>query len=403
MVFGIYCRKSVLSDKGESVENQTEMCRDYIFKKFGEGHEIKIYEDEGYSGKNTARPMFSRLTEDIKRKRVDTVVCYRLDRVSRNVSDFSALVELMNRSKVGFICIREEFDTTKPMGKAMMYIASVFSQLERETIGERVRDNMTMLARDGRWLGGNTPLGYEAVREPYISEDGRTKYRCRLRENNRLEDVRLIYELYGKYGCLSVTATELNRRGINTAKGGQFSPSAVRDILRNPVYCRADRAAFDYYGQKGVGIYGSISDRGIIAYNKDGDITAAVGTHAAAVSGADWTVVQRLLDENSGVKRSAVTGRALASGVIICGECGGKMYAVSRSGGRGFDYICKNKRMGSGCLCRNIRGDRADELIKKHLKEKEDIILMKREVRQSLEIIREKDKLIIKEKDATER
>ena len=131
MVFGIYCRKSVLTDKGESVENQLEMCREYIRNRFGDNNKIIIYEDEGYSGKNTARPMFRKMTEDIKK--LDYVVCYRLDRLSRSVSDFSALVEMMNRNKTGFICIKEEFDTSKPMGKAMMYIASVFSQLERET------------------------------------------------------------------------------------------------------------------------------------------------------------------------------------------------------------------------------------------------------------------------------
>lgn len=145
MVFGIYCRKSVLSDKGESVENQMEMCRSYVINKFGENNEFILYEDEGYSGKNTSRPMFIKLTEDIKKKKLDYVVCYRLDRMSRSVSDFSSLVEMMNRYKTGLICIKEEFDTSKPMGKAMMYIASVFAQLERETIGERVKDNMTEL------------------------------------------------------------------------------------------------------------------------------------------------------------------------------------------------------------------------------------------------------------------
>ena len=117
--------------------------------------------------------MFRKMIEDIKK--LDYVVCYRLDRLSRSVSDFSALVEMMNRNKTGFICIKEEFDTSKPMGKAMMYIASVFSQLERETIGERVRDNMLMLAKTGRWLGGNTPLGYSSVREAYTC-GGRTNY-----------------------------------------------------------------------------------------------------------------------------------------------------------------------------------------------------------------------------------
>ncbi len=109
-----------------------------------------------------------------KRQKPDYLVCYRLDRISRNVSDFSALIEELNDRNISFVCIKEEFDTSKPMGKAMMYIASVFAQLERETIAERVRDNMLMLARTGRWLGGTPPLGYtsEKMQESALSTAG---------------------------------------------------------------------------------------------------------------------------------------------------------------------------------------------------------------------------------------
>ena len=129
MIFGIYCRKSVLNEKSESIEVQIQLCREYIYSRIDAQAEIRIYADEGFSGKNTYRPMLMRLIEDIKERKVDYVVCYRLDRISRSVSDFSALIELMNRNGVSFICIKEEFDTSRPMGKAMMYMASVFSQL----------------------------------------------------------------------------------------------------------------------------------------------------------------------------------------------------------------------------------------------------------------------------------
>ena len=160
--FFIYSRKSVCTGRGESVENQVEMCRQYIEAKFpGAAREnIFVYEDEGFSAKNTDRPRFQQMLRDIPLKRPGYIVCYRLDRISRSVSDFSALIEELNRRGISFICIREEFDTSHPMGKAMMYIASVFAQLERETISERVRDNMRLLARSGRWLGGTPPTGY---------------------------------------------------------------------------------------------------------------------------------------------------------------------------------------------------------------------------------------------------
>ena len=197
MKFFIYSRKSVYTGKGESVENQAEMSRQYIFSKFGNEEEcnIVVYEDEGFSAKNTKRPAFQKMIRDMKEDKPDYVVCYRLDRISRSVSDFSALIEELNDMGISFLCIKEEFDTSKPMGKAMMYIASVFAQLERETIAERVRDNMLMLARTGRWLGGNTPTGFTSEKVRDVIIDGKEKTSCRLKfDNEEIEKVKIIFD-----------------------------------------------------------------------------------------------------------------------------------------------------------------------------------------------------------------
>ena len=148
----IYSRKSRFTGKGESIGNQVELCKEYVRAHFGDAalDRIIVYEDEGYSGGNLNRPDFKKMMEDAGKRRFKAIIVYRLDRISRNVSDFSSLIEDLNSYNISFICIKEEFDTSKPMGKAMMYIASVFAQLERETIAERVRDNMLMLARTGR-------------------------------------------------------------------------------------------------------------------------------------------------------------------------------------------------------------------------------------------------------------
>ena len=157
----IYSRKSVFTGKGESIENQIELCKNYCntYVNSGSNLEYIIYEDEGFSGKNTNRPEFQHMIDDIKKNKIDTLICYRLDRISRNVADFSSTLELLQKYNVNFISIKERFDTSTPLGRAMIYIASVFAQLERETIAERVRDNMIQLAKSGRWLGGNIPYG----------------------------------------------------------------------------------------------------------------------------------------------------------------------------------------------------------------------------------------------------
>ena len=166
MRIAIYSRKSKWTGKGESVENQLIMCREYITMFLEEGDRAQIieYEDEGFSGKNTKRPMFQQMMQDMQEKHFDYLVCYKLDRLGRNLADLANLMEDLNRQGTSFISIKEKFDTTTPIGKAMLYFSGVLAQMEREQIAERVKDNMIMLARSGRWLGGTTPLGYASVR-----------------------------------------------------------------------------------------------------------------------------------------------------------------------------------------------------------------------------------------------
>ena len=137
----IYSRKSKFTGKGESIENQIEMSRQYIRLQFGDdaAEQALVYEDEGFSGGTLERPQFKKMMADAKEKSFRAIVVYRLDRISRNIGDFAKLIEQLNKMKIDFISIKEQFDTSSPMGRAMMYISSVFSQLERETIAERIR------------------------------------------------------------------------------------------------------------------------------------------------------------------------------------------------------------------------------------------------------------------------
>ena len=160
MKAAIYSRKSLFTGKGDSIENQIELCKNYLEKYYPDINEFKVYEDEGFSGGNTNRPKFQQLLKDIKNREINVLICYRLDRISRSVADFSSTYNMLEENNVAFISVREQFDTSTPMGKAMLYISSVFAQLERETIAERVRDNMIQLSKTGRWLGGSCLSGF---------------------------------------------------------------------------------------------------------------------------------------------------------------------------------------------------------------------------------------------------
>lgn len=225
MRFAIYSRKSVDTGKGESIGNQIEMCKQYILSKFPDtkNSDIFIYEDEGFSGKNLERPHFQTMMNDIQSGKIDCMTCYRLDRTSRNVSDFSTLIETLNNFGVNFISIKEDFDTTKPMGKAMMYIASVFSQLERETIAERVRDNMLLLAKTGRWLGGTTPMGFTSEKYETVIMDGKLKTAYKLIFNSdEINIVKTIYQKFRELRSISAVSKFLIHQNIKSRNGSFF-------------------------------------------------------------------------------------------------------------------------------------------------------------------------------------
>jgi DNA invertase Pin-like site-specific DNA recombinase len=162
----IYARKSVESDKGDSINNQINKCKNIIKGKAKEGEEFTIteYKDEGYTGANTFRPDFQRLLRDIDNGKIDTLICYRLDRITRSVADFSDIDKRLRKHDVNFISISENFDTSTPMGKAMLGIVIVFAQLERETISERITGNMYEMAKTERWVSGEAPFGYKRER-----------------------------------------------------------------------------------------------------------------------------------------------------------------------------------------------------------------------------------------------
>lgn len=392
MKFFIYSRKSVYTGRGESTENQIEMCKKYIDNKFPQAseHEISIYEDEGFSAKDTKRPQFKLMISHIKANPPDFVICYRLDRISRSVSDFSSFIENLNSLGISFICIKEEFDTSKPMGKAMMYIASVFSQLERETIAERVRDNMLLLAKTGRWLGGTPPTGYTSEKICEIIMDGKTRTSYKLSELwEELEIVRLIFKIFLKTQKLTSVQEYLNENNILSKSKKQYSISSIKQILKNPVYCIADKDAFNYFTNQGCEVcFGREQCKnqfGIIAYNKRNyskkgaprnpmsKWIIAMGRHQGIIDGRKWSDVQRLLDKTglSYTPYKKTNDYSVLSGRIICSKCQSPMISklrnkkVQKDHIRRFDYICSSKlhRGREYCDCQNISGAAADKAV----------------------------------------
>lgn len=383
----VYSRKSKFTGKGESIGNQVELCREYIRTHYGNeaADNVVVFEDEGFSGGNINRPAFKKMMAQIERGEFKALVVYRLDRVSRNVSDFSGLIESLNRRDIVFVSIREQFDTATPMGRAMMYIASVFAQLERETIAERIRDNMHELAKTGRWLGGNTPTGYCSESVKRVTFDGKTKKACKLKLiPEEADTVKLIFGLFIQTGSLTHTEAELIQRRIMTKNGNHFTRFSIKAILQNPVYVIADEESYAFFKEKDADLFSSAEEfdgtHGILAYNRTdqekGKATlynpvsewiVSVGKHQGIISGRMWVDVQDNLEQNKLKSfRRPRKNEALLTGLLFC-ACGSRMYPKlsKRKNAAGdviYTYTCKMKERSKKDLCnkRNANGNALD-------------------------------------------
>lgn len=391
----IYSRKSKFTGKGESIGNQIELCREYIRLHNGDAaaDAALVFEDEGFSGGNLNRPAFQQMLSAARSHEISAIVVYRLDRISRNISDFSTLIEELSHLGVAFISIREQFDTGSPMGRAMMYIASVFSQLERETIAERIRDNMHELAKTGRWLGGNTPTGYCSESVQAVTVDGKSRKACKLKllpDEGAL--VKKIYALYAQTDSLSKTEAELLRQGVKTKTGRDFTRFSIKSILQNPVYLIADQDAYQFFIDRKADLFSAQVDfdstHGMLAYNRTdqekGRATiylpvdqwiVTVGQHQGLIPGREWVKVQESLEQNrSKSYRKPRSNQALLTGLLFC-SCDSRMYpkTAKRLGADGqpqYTYICKRKEhsQGSQCAQKNISGNRLDAAVIEEIK-----------------------------------
>ena len=391
----IYSRKSKFTGKGESIGNQVELCKEYVRNMFGEEYVDRcvVFEDEGYSGGNLQRPDFKRMMEEVRKHKFKAIIVYRLDRISRNISDFTGLIDELTKLDVSFVSIKEQFDTSTPMGRAMMFIISVFSQLERETIAERIRDNMHELAKTGRWLGGNTPTGFKSGSVSKITIDGKERKSYKLIPiPEEIEIPKMIFDLYMETDSLTAVEAELLRQRIKTKQGKDFTRFAIKAILQNPVYMVADEDAYNYFMEKEAEIFfpkeAFDGNCGIMAYNRTNqekgrttqllpvsEWIVAIGKHAGVVPSKQWIKVQESLDRNkSKAYRKPRNNEALLTGLVYC-SCGERMYPklsqrTTASGEIIYTYVCKMKERSKRERCnrRNANGNILDAAIIEQIK-----------------------------------
>jgi len=382
MFDAIYARQSIDKKDSISIESQFSLCEHETH-----GNKVKKYSDKGFSGKNLNRPDYERLSMDIKNGLIKKVIVYKLDRISRSILDFATLMQFFDKFGVEFVSTTEKFDTSTPVGRAMLNICIVFAQLERETIQQRVTDAYHSRSKQGFFMGGRTPYGF--TKESTIINGIKTsKYVIDEEESSH---IRLLYSLYAdeKYS-LNMILNYLVENNIQKPDRQNWTTSRISDILCNPAYVQSDISTYEFYKSQGANIINSASDfngngcylyTGTIAtqskksFIKDKDLVVA--PHEGIISAETWLKCRIRCLNN---KNSATTCKAKNSWIVgktKCGNCGYAMVIKkSKSKNKSVNYsFCSNmlnmkrcKGIG-GSLKTQVLEDYISEAIKKKLTE----------------------------------
>lgn len=380
---GIYPRKSVYRDNSDSVSVQVQLCKDYagiIFKD--KEIDFKIYDkDEGFSGKNMNRPSFRELMEDVRNDVLDVVMVYKLDRISRNVQEFSAMYEVFQHHNVSFVSVKESFDTTTPMGRTVMYILAAFAQLERENTSERVADSMLALSSSGKWTGGKLPTGMTSVRR----QSGEKEHSYLMVDNNAIWRVKLLYDLISQGYPITRIERYCRDHGIKSQTGKFFNTSQIYNIITNPVYCQNSMEAYYYFKDMGCTLPDPAlfdGTKGLIGYGKTksgkqsqkkqdkASWTIAIGIHDYVMPAADWIAAQKRLGINKMIK-TAKYDCGILKGVIRC-KCGARMdvRTYTKNGIRFSYYYCVDMARQGKAKCNTgyVRIEEVEEAFLKQLR-----------------------------------
>ena len=298
----------------------------------------EIFEDAGYSAKNTDRPAYQQMMARVRSGEFSHILVWKIDRISRNLLDFAAMYQELKDYGVTFVSKNEQFDTSTAIGEAMLKIILVFAELERNMTSERVSAVMLSRAEQGLWNGGRIPYGYRWDKE--------LKTFFIVKEEAAV--VKKIYELYRTTKSSLQVAKTLNEQGLLPRSGNPWTPATIGIILKNPFYCGKMR--YNYRDEKKGLNHWSVKD--------EAEWIMIDGHHPAIVDEDDWRNACKQLESRR--RNQAVANRAytrknthIFAGLLTCGYCGGNMGATvdrARSDGwRPSVYNCYRHRKFNDC------------------------------------------------------
>ena len=404
----IYTRKSRITNKGDSIGVQFKQSGDYAINQLGlpENYEFAKYEDKGLSGYYCDRPDFQRLLRDIELGKIKAIACYKLDRIGRKTADLMRLLEYLERHNVTLLVCSNNINTQNSTSKIIIQVLAIIAEFERDILTERIQDNLMELAKDGRWLGGNTPTGFNSQRVTTGSGKNKSAVSFLVSIEEEKNIVQKLFQIFRDTRSIQTTAKIISKEH-KTKQGAAFNASTTRLILTNPIYCVADERAYNYFLEQGGNIFGDISEfdgqHGISCYNKTDQCKVedenstffnpkfsqiltrkpieewiiSVGQHEGFISSNEWIETQMLLSAIAEkYNRPHRRTNALLAGIAYCPICGKRLSVTSESdrwthGKPRFKYTCPGYRK-KECTFKAVDGVLLDEFVVAQLSQLSD-------------------------------
>lgn len=337
MAIVLYARKSVERENSISCETQLEYCKSVI-KPDERDEKIITFVDNGFSGGNVNRDGFQKMMKLVRQGKVSKVIVYKLDRMSRSLSDFVNILQELKANKVEFVSSQESFDTSSPYGELIVKILMVFAEFERTSIINRVTQAYAHRSEMGFYMGGRQPYGFELV--PTVIHNIKTKKLDPI--PSEVKQLRYIFEVYAQENVslrrlLDLLVAE-NKKPLN---GSDWSTAKLSTILKNPIYVKADSDVYDYYDRHGVqmvtdpsmftGEFGA-QLYGHTKHKPDdpdwSDMKLVLLTHYGIVNSDIWLKCQRKLEKNKQITNSYSNQTSWLAGKIVCEKCGHTMTTI---------------------------------------------------------------------------
>lgn len=358
-IIAIYTRVSTIeqAEEGYSNDEQERLLTNWCNKN---GYEIyKCYSDRGISGKDIKhRPALKELLKDAEEKKFDMVISWKINRISRKLSDVLKIVDIFEKNNITFKSYSEPFETDTPAGKMQFQMMALIGEFERGTIAQNVKMGMCAKARAGEWCGGRV-LGYDLVPIDDIQTGKRRKTKLIINEKEA-EVVRIIFNEYANGKGYKAITNKINKLGYKTKKSNNFSVGSIKDILTNPVYI----------GKVRYNVRQNWSEKRRRNINANPIITD--GIHDSIIEESLWDKVQAVLESKKGKPARIYDGKFPLTGILKCPKCGAGM-VIMRTTNKLKDgtrrrltyYACGNWKNKGTAVCNSnaIRCDKANEYV----------------------------------------